>query len=240
LATKAKKGWIVGTEFLSEHDVHVQKGSLLSRPDYWCGASVYGVGLKETLPEQTFVLGLTGGSTIPQKWSSYEDWTERLFPKSHETYAYLPYTQHSPAFKNYDVGDVFVTSPYAAGLLISGVPQKTAPPAWLSPTLRGFARMFNVMPGTSGARERHIANALAFLVAHVPDEAAAPSLSPLNDGGIQLEWHGGGIDVEVIFSDDADERGIYVRDKATKKELELTFSDASTFAQAFSPRLVYA
>ena len=52
---------------------------------------------------------------------------------------------------------------------------------------------------------------------------AAPSIVPLSDGGMQIEWHRGGVDIEVAFSDD--EPGVYVVDRegeGAEVELPLT------------------
>jgi hypothetical protein len=52
---------------------------------------------------------------------------------------------------------------------------------------------------------------------------AAPSIVPLSDGGVQIEWHRGGVDIEVAFSDD--EPGIYVVDREGD-EAELPLPEA--------------
>lgn len=50
---------------------------------------------------------------------------------------------------------------------------------------------------------------------------AAPSIVPLSDGGVQVEWHRGGLDIEITFSDD--EPGVYVVDReGGEDELPLT------------------
>jgi hypothetical protein len=81
-----------------------------------------------------------------------------------------------------------------------------------------------------------ILEAMTFLTRALGPKAATPSLAPLNEGGLQAEWHRGGVDVEVIFSPDEDERGIYVRDKHTGEEQELPL-DAAAFAALVGDRL---
>jgi hypothetical protein len=52
---------------------------------------------------------------------------------------------------------------------------------------------------------------------------AAPSIVPLSDGGVQVEWHRGGVDIEIAFSDE--EPGVYVVDREGG-EVELPLTEA--------------
>ncbi len=54
-------------------------------------------------------------------------------------------------------------------------------------------------------------DAAAFLTKVAFPGMAAPSITPLADGGVQIEWHRGGVDIEVAFSDE--EPGVYVVDR---------------------------
>src|SRR4051812_43775310 len=49
--------------------------------------------------------------------------------------------------------------------------------------------------------------AVRFLVDNAYAELARPAIVPLSEGGIQIEWHRGGIDLEISFSDV--EPGVY-------------------------------
>jgi len=55
---------------------------------------------------------------------------------------------------------------------------------------------------------------------HVPP----PAIVPLSDGGIQLEWHEGGVDLEISFSDL--EPGVYVEDRDSGEAAELPLDEA--------------
>jgi hypothetical protein len=52
---------------------------------------------------------------------------------------------------------------------------------------------------------------------------AAPSIVTLSDGGVQVEWHRGGVDIEIVFSDE--EPGVYVVDREGG-EVELPLTEA--------------
>ena len=110
---------------------------------------------------------------------------------------------------------------------------------WLTPTLEAFERLLQL----DADDEWHprpdvefVAEALTFFSSALPRDAAPPSVAPLNDGGLQVEWHRGGLDVEVIFSADDDERGVYIRDREHGEEIHLPLSP-SEFAAAVGDRL---
>ena len=59
-----------------------------------------------------------------------------------------------------------------------------------------------------------------FLDRFLDSSSAAPWLVPLSGGGLQLEWHQGGLDIEVAYpADDVPE--MYVRDLASGEEWEI-------------------
>jgi hypothetical protein len=61
-------------------------------------------------------------------------------------------------------------------------------------------------------------------VAAVAPSVHGPSIVPLSDGGIQVEWHRGGIDLEVAFSDD--EPGVSRVDHTNEDRAERPLNDA--------------
>lgn len=64
----------------------------------------------------------------------------------------------------------------------------------------------------SGAAEvNHALAALNYLRRVMWPGTLAPAIVPLSGGGIQLEWHSGGLDLEITFSSDADS-GVYWED----------------------------
>jgi hypothetical protein len=77
--------------------------------------------------------------------------------------------------------------------------------------------------------------AVRFLLNAAYPEIAAPAVVPLPDGGVQLEWHRGGLDIEIAFSEA--EPGIYVEDHTTGTSHESSLSDAAGQLLQLAPRL---
>jgi hypothetical protein len=73
--------------------------------------------------------------------------------------------------------------------------------------------------GAQPITARNANAALRFLYAVMAPDTASPSIVPTHDGGVQLEWHRAGLDVEVLFAGGADD-GLYVRDITTGNEWE--------------------
>jgi hypothetical protein len=124
-------------------------------------------------------------------------------------------------------------------LLFGGVAEANV--QWLEPTLKRVESLLTLDPSTSLGRDlppspESVVDAVTFLSKSLRPTAAAPSLAPLNDGGLQAEWHRGGLDVEIVFSPDEDERGIYIRDKRTGEERELPL-DVAAFKAAVGDAL---
>lgn len=67
--------------------------------------------------------------------------------------------------------------------------------------------------------------AVRFLLDHAYPAVPQPAIVPLADGGIQIEWHQGGIDLEISFSDQ--ESGVFVEDHHTSLIEERPVSEAS-------------
>jgi len=77
-------------------------------------------------------------------------------------------------------------------------------------------------------------DAAAFLTKVAFPGIAAPSITPLADGGVQVEWHRGGLDIEVAFSDE--EPGIYIVDRQDG-EAEYPLAEAVSAIAMYWPRL---
>ena len=73
---------------------------------------------------------------------------------------------------------------------------------WLRPTLARLASLMSLAPNWDGyggapVTPQAAACALQFLARVMESRTSLPSVVPLGPGGVQLEWHRGGLDVEV-------------------------------------------
>lgn len=95
-------------------------------------------------------------------------------------------------------------------------------PNWWAPVI-GRVREIASLPsgwdsyGAARVDRRNIVRALNFLIQVVGGNAPVPNIVALPDGGLQLEWHRGGMDVEVEFSEGVDQ-GLYFRQAGTEWE----------------------
>jgi hypothetical protein len=107
------------------------------------------------------------------------------------------------------------------------VADKTA--VWYQPTLTALAALRSLQENWDGhgaARPQStIANAVMSLLTRVMrDDTPAPSVVPTTYGGIQLEWHMRGLDIEVEFVSSQEIRGFF-EDSRTGDSWEDNLSD---------------
>src|SRR3954452_12705561 len=81
-----------------------------------------------------------------------------------------------------------------------------ARPLWLNRTLAQLRDLATLATGWDTYAGRPIGrgllyDALRFLLRQLNNDSPAPSMVPTSDGGVLLEWHRAGVDVEVSFSD---------------------------------------
>jgi hypothetical protein len=96
--------------------------------------------------------------------------------------------------------------------------------AWLPEVLQRLGFLLSLPPEWDSHRatrvsEQLAANVLRFLQEVMRPETAPPSVVPLEDGGLQIEWHTGGMDVEIEF-EPSEPLEIYIRDIQTGDEHE--------------------
>jgi hypothetical protein len=142
------------------------------------------------------------------------------------------------------VGDPFSNYTASGDELRVYVTSQVFDTTWFRPTLEAVSRLRMVTAQASGYGEsptdtKSAASLIGFLSRALDRRAPAPSLAPLSDGGIQAEWHRGGLDVEILVSDDEGESGVYVRDRETGAEQEFPL-DVARFREAVSDRLSIA
>jgi hypothetical protein len=80
-------------------------------------------------------------------------------------------------------------------------------PAWLKPTIQSFMGLLQLPQNWDGygavqVREQIAQQALMVLVEVMDNDAPAPSVVPLSNGGVQLEWHRRGRNLEIEFPAD--------------------------------------
>jgi len=93
-------------------------------------------------------------------------------------------------------------------------------PAWLPPTVEKLAHILTMEPGwdSYGAEKIEpgcVVSAIMIALEVMRDDTPAPTVVPTSCGGVQLEWHTGGIDLEieirsssVIFASYEDTSGV--------------------------------
>lgn len=101
-----------------------------------------------------------------------------------------------------------------------GTPQ----PGWLMPVLQGFADLVALPKdwdgeGASRIDTATVNRALAAVERLFEPNSPTPSIVPLSNGGLQLEWHRGGKDLEIEFSPQG-RVSFYYFDEQTKDEHE--------------------
>ncbi len=77
-------------------------------------------------------------------------------------------------------------------------------PAWLRPAMQACTDLLQLPQNWDGygavqIREQLAQQALVVLVEVMENDSPAPSVVPLSDGGVQLEWHRGGKNLEIEF-----------------------------------------
>lgn len=102
--------------------------------------------------------------------------------------------------------------------------RSSSAPGWLPPTLkrlRDLLRLPSDWDGYGAAETRldDAVDALIFLRRVMLASTPLPAIVPLNDGGVQLEWHESGLDFEATFTGGAD-RGFYLHDHHTREDAE--------------------
>jgi hypothetical protein len=80
-------------------------------------------------------------------------------------------------------------------------------PAWFDPLMQGFIDLLTLPPdwnsyGAGAIDEGIVLDAMNFISGLLGPASPAPRIVPLSGGGLQLEWHRKGIDLEVVFDRD--------------------------------------
>lgn len=114
-------------------------------------------------------------------------------------------------------------------------------PAWLMPTIQSLRDLLQLPGDWDGygavqIQERIAQKALMVLVEVMENDAPAPSVVPLSDGGIQVEWHRRGRSLEIEFPADG-APGFYYYGDGSELESEGQVSRSYDRIQAYIANL---
>ncbi len=113
--------------------------------------------------------------------------------------------------------------PGATTSVATGLLPATQPP-WITRAAARFEAVLELPEGWDGRGAKRpglwpALEAFGFLKRVMRDSTALPSIVPLTDGGIQIEWHRGDLDIEATFTAGRD-RGLYFGDLSIGYEFE--------------------
>lgn len=114
-------------------------------------------------------------------------------------------------------------------------------PAWLMPTVQSFLYLLQLPRNWDGygameIQEQIAQKALTVLVEVMENDAPAPSVVPLDDGGIQVEWHRRGRNLEIEFPA-GEAPGFYYYEDGSELESEGQVSRSYDRIQAYIANL---
>lgn len=133
------------------------------------------------------------------------------------------------------------TSPWGSQppRVYSFVVQSAAAP-WIRDAVSKVSQLTALRPnwdtyGASAIDASAAASVAEFLLDHAFGELSAPAVVPMTDGGLQLEWHLGGLDFEISFS--STDSGVYLEDLETGEIREEPLDAAGPLLRRYLARL---
>ena len=117
-------------------------------------------------------------------------------------------------------------------------PLEPAFPAWLQPTIKSFLDLLQLPQnwddyGASQIHEQIVQQALLLLVEVMDNDAPPPSVVPLSDGGVQVEWHRHGRNLEIEFPAAGEAPGFYYYEDNGETECEGQVSKSYDHLQTY-------
>jgi hypothetical protein len=112
----------------------------------------------------------------------------------------------------------------AVAFSTASYPLEPTSPAWLQPTIQSFLDLLQLPQdwdgyGANQMHEQIVQQALLLLVDVMDNGAPPPSVVPLSDGGVQVEWHRHGRNLEIEFPAD-EPAGFYYYEDNSATECE--------------------
>ena len=127
--------------------------------------------------------------------------------------------------------------PFAWGDFVVTVVGEPRP--WLTPMMQAFGALLELRTGWDAygsppIQSAYIESALAVIFAVMRDDTPAPSVVPTSRGGVQIEWHTRGVDLEIEFETPFLIRGSF-EDHRTRQSWEKDLSfDQNALVQAIA------
>ena len=127
-------------------------------------------------------------------------------------------------FASWDASDVFTRTAAPSRVVVRV--NSPAPPDPIVNVIRQASELVHLPPGWNSYGAKPVANeaveaAIAFLIEAIPagPNVVAPAVVPTVRGGLQLEWHRQGVDLEIEFGPDAT-GSWYAEDQETAETVE--------------------
>lgn len=119
-----------------------------------------------------------------------------------------------------------------------------SPPAWMLPTLQSIGELLSLPEnwdsyGASRIKPDLVNAAITFLLETMLVHTPTPSVVPTSAGGVQVEWHTKGIDLEVEFITSSRLRACFEdrrTDRSWEQELSSNLSDVADAIASLSQR----
>lgn len=111
-------------------------------------------------------------------------------------------------------------------------------PRWMEPTLAAVERLLALDPGWDGYGAPSIdrtalGDALQLLYGSARAETPPPAIVPTGTGGVQLEWHDQGFDIEVYLQPREPGAGLFIHDHREGVQIETkVFTDVTLLSEA--------
>jgi hypothetical protein len=109
-------------------------------------------------------------------------------------------------------------------------------PGWFDPLMQGFVDLLTLPPNwdsyaAEAVDQKVVHGAMNTINGLLGPTSPAPRVVPLSNGGLQLEWHRQGVDLEVVF-DRAEEPFFYYRNRVNGDESEHSLSENAGFLRS--------
>ena len=109
-------------------------------------------------------------------------------------------------------------------------------PAWFDPLMQGFVDLLTLplnwdSYGAGAIDMKVIQEAMSFTHGLLGPASPSPRVVPLSSGGLQLEWHRNGIDLEIVF-DLRETPFFYCRKRSNGKEFEQPLPENSALLRS--------